>query len=49
MADAEIPYPSTLRKREIQTLGVGGMVGNFKFICTIDIYDMAGGHFSIFS
>ena len=38
MADGDIPFPSTLRKLETQTLGGG--VGNFKIVCMINIYEM---------
>ena len=37
MADADILFLLTLRKLETQTLGE---VGNLKFFCTIDIYEM---------
>ena len=36
MANADIPFPLTLREPETQTLGVS----NLKFFCTIDIYKM---------
>ena len=38
MANADIPFPLTLRKPETQTLGV---VSNLKIVCTIDINEMA--------
>ena len=38
MADADIPFPSTLGKPETQTWG---RVGNLNFFHTIDIYKMA--------
>ena len=38
MADADIPFPSTLGKLDTQTLRG---VSNWKFFCTIDIKEMA--------
>ena len=40
MTNADIPFLSTLRKPETQTLGGGGGGGNLKFFYTIDIYKM---------
>ena len=37
MANSDIPFLSTLRKPETQTLGE---VGNLKFVHTINIYEM---------
>ena len=37
MANTDIPFPSTIGKPEIQTLGGG----NLKFFCTINIKEMA--------
>ena len=45
MADTDILFPLTLRKLETQTLWE---VGNLKFFCMIDIYEIVQPFFNFF-